>query len=141
MTAAKPPVPAGLDLFWHRNVRRSPLCMRPLPILQGIDLDSLRLSQLRQAIRRNRVSFPAQVPTFEKHDRADLQWKLVQLYFVFGWSSQKIGCRYNLPYQRVGQILATWKRRAIQTGFVQYIAPADVAGSADLTAVLHQLEY
>ncbi len=87
----------------------------------GLQLDHLSLNDLRQAIRANRVSFPAQVPVFPKHDRPDLQRKMVQLYFVLGWSCGSIANRYGMLRQRVQQILNTWKRRAVQTGYIQDI--------------------
>jgi len=102
---------------------------RQLRAVPNIEL--LRLDELRSGIRANRISFPAQVPVFEKHDRPDLQRKLVQLYFVFGWSCTNIAIRYGLLRQRVQQILNTWKRRAAETGYVQHIPPEQ-----DLTAAL-----
>jgi hypothetical protein len=89
-------------------------------------IEELRLDQLRSAIRANRISFPAQVPVFEKHDRPDLQRKIVQLYFVLGWRCNNIAERYGLIRQRVQQILNTWKRRAAETGYLQHIPPAEV---------------
>jgi len=86
-------------------------------------VEALRLSDLRQAIRENRVSFPAQVPVFAKHDRPDLQRRLVQLYFLLGWSCTDIAERHGITRQRVQQILNTWKRRAAQMGYVQDIPP------------------
>jgi hypothetical protein len=88
-------------------------------------IECLRLDRLRQGIRSNRISFPAQVPIFEKHDRPDLQRKIVQLYFVLGWSCSSIALRYGLIRQRVQQILTTWKRRAAEMGYVQHIPPAE----------------
>jgi hypothetical protein len=96
-----------------------------LPPLDQIKLDSLRIDQLRLAVQANLVSFASPVPTFERHDRPDLQWKLVQLYFVMGWSCDAIGERYGLIHQRVRQILKTWKQRAVEMGFIQYIPPAE----------------
>jgi hypothetical protein len=93
------------------------------------NIEHLRMCTLRKAIRANRISFPSQVPVFSKHDRADLQRKMVQLYFLFGWSCSRIGARYDLPRQRVQQILNTWKRRAVQMGYVQFIPPARVVRS------------
>ena len=92
--------------------------------LDQTKLSGLRLDQLRKAIRGNRVSFPSQVPTFEKHDRPDLQRRLVQLYFVLGWSCEKVAARHGLIHQRVRQILTTWKRRAVAMGYIQYIPAA-----------------
>jgi len=88
------------------------------------NIEEFSLNELRRKIRQNRVSFPAQVPTFPKHDRPDLQRKTVQLYFLFGWSCDRIAQRHGLLRQRVQQILSTWKRRAIQMGYIQEIPPA-----------------
>lgn len=90
----------------------------------GENIEGFTLNELRQQIRENRVSFPSQVPTFEKHDRPDVQRKAVQLYFLFGWSCNRIAQRHGLLRQRVQQILSTWKRRAIQMGYIQEIPPA-----------------
>src|SRR5580704_4560840 len=97
--------------------------IRPLPD-NTEKIEEFTLSQLRRKIRQNRVSFPAQVPTFPKHDRPDLQRKAVQLYFLFGWSCNRIALRLGILRQRVQQILSTWKRRAIQMGYIQDIPPA-----------------
>ncbi len=94
-------------------------------------IEELSLSELRRRIRRNRVSFPSQVPTFRKHDRPDLQRKTVQLYFLFGWSCGRIAKRYGVLRQRIQQILSTWKRRAIQMGYIQEIPPATPAQELD----------
>lgn len=95
---------------------------RPRP--DTAKIEELSLAELRRKIRRNRASFPSQVPTFPKHDRPDLQRKLVQLYFLFGWSCNRIALRHGILRQRVQQILSTWKRRAIQMGYIQEIPPA-----------------
>jgi hypothetical protein len=83
----------------------------------------MRVDQLREAVRDNQVSFPSQIPTFSKHTRPDLQQKLVQLYFICGWSGPKIRARYRLGAQRFQQILSTWKRRAVELGYIQTIPP------------------
>jgi hypothetical protein len=88
------------------------------------NIERLNIPMLRRAIRANRISFPSQVPVFPKHDRADLQRKMVQLYFLLGWSCSRIGERYNLRRQRVQQILNAWKQRAVQVGYLQAIPPA-----------------
>jgi DNA-binding transcriptional MerR regulator len=84
------------------------------------------IDELREAIRKNQVSFPAQVPTFPKHDRSDVQRQLVQLYFVCGWSGPKIGVRYGLRRLRVQQILNAWKRRAVELGYIQAVPSAEI---------------
>jgi hypothetical protein len=83
----------------------------------------MRVDELRAAIWKHQVSFPSQIPTFSKHTRPDLQRKLVQLYFICGWSGPKIRARYDLSAQRFQQILSTWKRRAVELGFIQTIPP------------------
>jgi transposase len=88
---------------------------------EDADLHHMRVDLLRAAIRNNNVSFPSQIPTFERHDRPDLQRGVVQLYFTLGWSCEKIAARYGMLRQRVGQILRTWKRRALETGYIQTI--------------------
>ncbi|MBZ5675351.1 MAG: hypothetical protein LAP61_14000 [Acidobacteriia bacterium] len=104
--------------------RRPHRSLRPdLPAFDQSTLSSLRVDQLRAAIRANLVTFPNQVPVFERHDRPDLQCKIVQLYFTLGWGYETIAIRFGLVHQRVAQILKTWKRRAIETGYVQYIPP------------------
>lgn len=88
------------------------------------NLIEVEISRLRAAVRKNKVSFPSQIPVFPKHTRPDLQQKIVQLYFIFGWSSQKIRLRYGLGRVRFFQILGTWKRRAIELGYIQCVPPA-----------------
>jgi hypothetical protein len=78
---------------------------------------------LRQAVRENLVSFPSQIPVFEKQSRTDLQPKLVVLYFVRGWSMDDIAQRYGLARQRMGQILTAWRIRAVKEGYIQAIEP------------------
>jgi hypothetical protein len=123
---------ASPDYF--RTIRRLARTQRPrrraTPPLGELRLDTLRIDALRLAIRANQVTFPSPVPTFGRHDRADLQWKLAQLYFVHGWNCEGIAAKYGLIHQRVRQILNTWKRRAIETGYIQFIPPADVLPSA-----------
>lgn len=96
-----------------------------LPAYDQAKLKSLRLNQFRKAIRANAVSFPSQVPTFERHDRQDIQAKVVQLYFVLGWSCKRVAVRHGITPGRVTHILKVWKQRAVETGYVQYIPPAE----------------
>lgn len=88
-------------------------------------LNQLRVDQVRRAVRANEVTFPHPVPTFHRHDRPDLQWKLALLYFVRGWSCEDLAERYQILDQRVRQILKTWTKRAIEMGYVQSIPPAE----------------
>ena len=84
--------------------------------------------QLRDAIHANRVSFPSQVPAFVTRDqrRCDLQWRLVCLYFIRGWSLLDLSNRYGLTRGHLWQILTEWQRRAASAGYVQYIPPLEV---------------
>jgi hypothetical protein len=90
------------------------------------NLYEMPVDELREAIRKNRVTFPAQVPVFSKHDRSDVQRQLVQLYFLLGWSGPRIGIRYGLRRSRVQQVLNAWKRRAVELGYIQAIPSVDV---------------
>ena len=78
---------------------------------------------LRQAVQENRVSFPSQVPVFEKRTRPDLQRKIVAPYFVPGWAMEDIAERHCLGRQRMGQILPVWRIRAVKEGYLQAIQP------------------
>jgi hypothetical protein len=79
---------------------------------------------LRQAVQENLVSFPSQVPVFEKQSRPDLQQKLALLYFVCGWTTDDIAKRYGLGPQRMWQILTAWRIHAVKEGYMQAIEPA-----------------
>jgi hypothetical protein len=78
---------------------------------------------LRRALRRNIVSFPSQIPVFLKQPPADMQWRMVLLYFVRGWSSVKIAARFNVPTHWIRKSLNEWSVRALALGFVQVIDP------------------
>lgn len=99
------------------------------PALGEAGLGTLRIDALRWAIRTNQVTFPSQIPTFEKHDRPDLQWRFAQLYFVLGWNCEGIAAKYGMIHQRVRQVLNAWKRRAIEMGYIQFVPPADTQNS------------
>jgi len=103
-------------------------------------LDSEKKNRaLRRAVQENQVSFPAQVPVFEKQSRPDLQRKIAVLYFVRGWTMTDIATRYSFARQRVGQIITAWRTRAELEGYLQRIelenplpqlAPVDKADDA-----------
>ena len=78
---------------------------------------------LRRAVRGNIVSFPALVPPLLKTPSNDVQWRVVLLYFVRGWSSVEIGARFNLPKHRIRQILRDWSVRAFALGCMEVIDP------------------
>src|SRR5450432_13635 len=92
-------------------------------------ITQMRISALRSAIQINQVSFPAQIPCFNQ-SRADIQWRLVQLYFVRGWSCIQLGRRYNLTRQRIEQLLAEWVDCASTLGYLQEIPSAfEISGN------------
>jgi hypothetical protein len=89
-----------------------------------ISIEQMRINALRTAIQTNKVSFPAQTPCFNQ-SRADIQWRLAQLYFVRSWNCVQLARRYNLTRQRIEQLLAEWVDCAFTLGFLQEI-PASV---------------
>jgi hypothetical protein len=78
---------------------------------------------LREAIRKNSVSFPSQTPCFAGNAGGGLHWRIAQLYFVSGWSVGRICLRHRLSKQMVRNILSQWRLRAVAAGFVQEIQP------------------
>jgi hypothetical protein len=85
-----------------------------MTVLPGISL-------LRRAVRMNIVSFPAQVPVLLKQPPADMQWRMVVLYFVRGWSQTAIAARFGVPVHRVSRALSEWSARAVAFRYVQVI--------------------
>jgi transposase-like protein len=92
---------------------------------------------LRTAITRNLVSFPAQVRPFMKKASGDLQERIVQLYFVRGWSVRSICERYGLSKAMAHKLLAEWRIRAVESGYIQEIEPGNIAGLADAATDTH----
>ncbi len=92
----------------------------------NLNLNQLRLDQLQEAIRANQVSFPSQIPVFIKHAEGKLQCHVVLLYFVLGWSCDKIAKRYRVTRQHIWQIVSEWRRHAVALGYIQAIPPAEV---------------
>src|SRR5579871_5876417 len=83
---------------------------------------------LRTAITRNLVSFPAQVQPFIRRGPGDIQEKMVQLYFVRGWSIRRICDRYGLSKAMAHKLLTEWRIRAIESGYIQEITPGTLDG-------------
>ena len=91
-------------------------------ILEAIrSLDEAGNRVIRAGIRKNLITFPSQVPAFEKSTRPDLQAKIAVLYFLRGWSTEQIGRRYGFGRQRSAQILTKWRVRAVRQGYLQLI--------------------
>ena len=80
-------------------------------------------SLLREAIRRNIVSFPSQVPILSKQPPDGMQWRMVLLFFVSGWRLTDIAARFRVPMHRVHQVLNFWSVRALALGYVEIIDP------------------
>ena len=97
-----------------------------LGVYLNLNLNQLRLDQLQEAIRANQVSFPSQVPVFIKHAEGKLQCHVVQLYFVLGWSCDRIAKRYHFTRQHIWQIVSEWRRHAVALGYMQVIPPPEV---------------
>lgn len=102
---------------WRRETAQASL---------SLNLNRLRLDQLQEAIRSNRVSFPAQVPVFIKHSAGKQQSHVVLLYFVRGWSCDRIAKRYAVTRQHIWQIVSEWRRHAVALGYLQVIPPVEV---------------
>jgi hypothetical protein len=88
-----------------------------------MDLKKLTSHTLRLAIWNRRVSFPSQIPVFEKQTRSDIQWRAVGLYLIGRWSFRELGKWYKLTPQRMMQIVDKWRIRAVNAG----IYPGDSA--------------
>ena len=78
---------------------------------------------LRTAITRNLVSFPARIQPFMRRSSGDLQERIVQLYFVRGWTVRRICDRYAMSKAMVHKLLAEWRVRAVESGYIQEIEP------------------
>jgi len=92
---------------------------------------------LRTAITRNLVTFPAQIQPFMKRTMGDLQERVVQLYFVRGWSVRNICDRYGMSKAIIHKLLAEWRIRAVESGYIQEIEPdclsaLDAEGGPDI---------
>jgi hypothetical protein len=89
-----------------------------------VNIARMSLLKLRAAIQNNKVSFPAQVPTFACQSRADVQWRLVELFFVRNWPCSQVGERYGVTRERARQLIKNWVTRAIALGYLQEIPAA-----------------
>lgn len=105
-----------------RDTTRDELATRVNQFDPGVlQLEQTSIEVLRKAIRANRASFPSQVPTLTGFDWPDLERRLVQLYFVSGWTCPDIGAKYKLTHGEVVKILDSWKREAVKAGYIQHI--------------------
>jgi hypothetical protein len=90
----------------------------------------LNIEHLRAAIQANQLTFPVPVPVFVWQHKAEVQWRLAELYFVHGWSTERLGARYRVSGSRVRQSLRSWVHRARTLGYMQPVPPeADIRGA------------
>jgi len=99
----------------------------PFRLEDLVNIAQISLRRLRAAIQNQEVSFPAQVPIFECQSRSDIQWRLVELYFVRNWSCPQLGERYGVTMERARQLISQWVQRAIVLGYLQEIPAAAVS--------------
>ena len=104
-----------------------------------VDISRMSLRRLRTAVHNNEVTFPAQVPTFVCQSRSDIQWRVVDLYFVRQWPCARLAERYGISMERVRQIICTWVQRAIVLGYLQEVPPlaATPLAAADAARSVH----
>jgi len=96
----------------------------PGALRSRVNIAQISLRRLRAAIQNHEVSFPAQVPIFSCQSRCDIQWRLVQLYFVRNWSCPELGERYGVTMERARQLISQWVHRAVALGYLQEIPAA-----------------
>jgi hypothetical protein len=82
---------------------------------------------LRRAVRQNIVSFPSQIQAFLRRPAADMQCRVVLLFFVRGWTSIQIAARFGVPKHVIRGILNEWSVRALALGYIQVIDPKEFA--------------
>jgi hypothetical protein len=95
-----------------------------------MDIALMGNTLLRLAIRENLVSFPSQVPLLMRCRDADALERMVQLYFLRGWSVRNICARYRLSKAMVQKLLSEWRMRAVAAGYIQDIHPAAIEALA-----------
>jgi hypothetical protein len=91
----------------------------------------LRIDKLRAAVWMHRVVFPAPVPVFSRQSRHDVQWRMAALYFVHGWSPQKLGDRYGVSARRIRQLVKQWVRRAMTLGYLQEVPTRNICAASE----------
>lgn len=91
-----------------------------------MNISEMSLRRLRRAIQMDEASFPSQAPLFARQIRADIQWRLVVLYFVRNWTCAELGDRYGITPSRSAQIIGAWVARAVALGYLQEIPPAAI---------------
>jgi len=92
-----------------------------VPDTAALHEDMVSIVELRAAIHANRVNFPVPVPVFKWQHKAEVQWRLAELYFVHGWSPARLADRYHITSSRVRQTLRAWAQRAKDSGYLQTV--------------------
>ena len=90
-----------------------------------MEITHMGLRGLRAAIQNQEISFPSQVPVFACQSRSEIQWRLVELYFIRNWSCAALGHRYGVTMERARQLISQWVQRAAVLGYLQEIPGAD----------------
>ena len=93
-----------------------------------------RLARIRADIQNRLVSFPSQVPVFARQYRPDVQWHVVALYFVQGWSCEQLAHRSGVTTGRIRQMIHKWVDRVTEFGYLQRIPPQDIDAALTLHA-------
>jgi Sigma-70, region 4 len=93
----------------------------------AVSIEQMSLRRLRAAIHNHQVSFPSQVPVFACQSRANIQWRMVELYFIRNWSCADVGERYGVTLERARQLISLWVHRAALLGYLQEIPVAEAA--------------
>lgn len=124
-------MPGDLDFSMHLQdgTWNNPAFAREVPISTQLHPGS---GALRQALRSNLVSFPSQIPVLLKRPEPDMQWRMVLLFFLQGWSSARIARRFGVPIHRIKKSLDEWAVRALALGYVQVIEPEGFAACCQL---------
>jgi hypothetical protein len=91
----------------------------------AMEITHMGLRGLRAAIQNQEISFPSQVPVFACQSRSEIQWRLVELYFIRNWSCAALGHRYGVTMERARQLISQWVQRAAVLGYLQEIPGAD----------------
>jgi len=98
----------------------------------AMEISQMGLRRLRAAIQSQEISFPSQVPVFACQSRSEIQWRLVELYFVRNWSCTDLGQRYGVTMERARQLISQWVQRAFVLGYLQEIPRPEEADAGSI---------
>jgi hypothetical protein len=106
----------------------------------AMEIANMGLRRLRAAIQNQEISFPSQVPVFACQSRSEIQWRLVELYFIRNWSCTNLGQRYGVTMERVRQLISQWVQRAAVLGYLQEIPGADRVDAGQVMPESREIE-